>query len=66
MKLTRKQLITEGIQKCQTATAKAVKHKGHSDPALKELAEAVHFLAFGMQEIALALTEDGRENDLPI
>ena len=62
--LSRAELVAEGVQKCQTATAIAVKLKGHADPAVKELANAVHFLAFGVQEIGLALTEQGRTDDL--
>jgi len=64
--LSRKSLILEGIEKCKVATRKAVNLKSHEDPAIRELAEAVHFLAFGAQEIGLALTDPGRENNLPI
>lgn len=64
--LSRLELIREGIQKCQTATAKIERLKGHQDPAIQELANAIHFLAFGTQEIALALTDQSRVNDLPI
>ncbi len=63
---SRLELIQEGIQKCQTATAKAEPLKTHSDPAIKELATAIHFLAFGVQEIGLALADNGRTDDLPI
>jgi hypothetical protein len=64
--LSRKQLALEGIAKCQTATAKLEPLKRHPDPAVSELASAMHFLAFGMQEIALALTDESRDDDLPI
>lgn len=64
--LTRKQLILEGIQKAQTATAKLERLKSSTNPEVKELATAMHFLAFGMQEIALAISDEGRVNDLPI
>jgi hypothetical protein len=64
--LSRAELIAEGVQKCQAATAAAVELKGHPDPAVQELAKAIHFLAFGVQEIAQALTEQGRVDNLPI
>ncbi|KDA05545.1 hypothetical protein DC31_13710 [Microbacterium sp. CH12i] len=63
---SRQTLVLEGIQKCQRATAKIERLKGHQDPAIQELAEAMHFLAFGVQEIGLALTDQGREDDLAI
>jgi len=66
MSATRLELIAEGVKKCQTATATAIELKGHQDPAVKELANAIHFLSFGVQEIALALTEESRVDDLPI
>lgn len=66
MTSTRLDLVREGIQKCQTATAAAVKLKGHQDPAVQELAKALHFLAFGVQEIALAISDEGRLDNLPI
>ncbi|MCV7065640.1 hypothetical protein H7H51_07760 [Mycolicibacterium farcinogenes] len=66
MSSSRLTLIREGIQKCRTATAKATPLKSHSDPAVRELANAIHYLAFGMQEIGLALSDESRVDDLPI
>ncbi|MBF4512013.1 hypothetical protein ITJ66_05875 [Plantibacter sp. VKM Ac-2885] len=66
MTQSRLELIHAGIQKSQTATATAVRLKGHSDPAIRELAQALHHLAFGVQEIALALSDENRGDDLPI
>lgn len=63
---SRLELVHEAIQKCQTATAKVEPLKTHSDPAVKELATAIHFLAFGVQQIGLALADNGRTDDLPI
>lgn len=63
---SRRTLALEGIQKCKTATAKLERLKRHQDPAIQELAEALHFVAFGVQEIALAITDESREDDLPI
>ncbi|MDM2015318.1 MULTISPECIES: hypothetical protein [Mycobacteroides] len=63
---TRLGIVLEGIQNCQTATTKVARLRSHSDPAIKELANAVHFLSYGVQQIGLALSEDGREDDLPI
>ncbi|MCC2032201.1 hypothetical protein [Microbacterium allomyrinae] len=61
-----RELILEGIQQCHTATAIAVQLKTHRDPAVAELAKAVHFLSFGIQQIGLALSDEGRIDDLPI
>lgn len=66
MTQSRLELIHAGIQKCQTATATAVHLKGYNDPAIRELAQALHNLAFGVQEIALALSDENRGDDLPI
>lgn len=63
---TRLELIQEAIQNCQSATAKVKRHRSHSDPAVKELADAIHFLSFGVQQIGLALSDQNRHNDLPI
>lgn len=62
---SRRELALEGIQKLQTATAKAVPLKNSDNPEVRELAEAVHLLAFGAQEIGLALTDQGRTTDFP-
>ena len=64
--LSRKQLALEGIAKCQKAMEKvvALQERG-SSPEIRELANAVRWLSFGVQEIALALTEEGRVDDLP-
>ncbi len=63
---SRLELVHEGIQKCQTATAKVQDLKSNSDPAIQELATALHFLAYGVQQIGLALADESRTNDLPI
>ncbi|MFB7837742.1 hypothetical protein ACWIGW_44275 [Nocardia brasiliensis] len=63
---TRLELVKEGIQNCQAATVKAAKLQTHSDPAVKELANAIHFLSFGVQQIGLAIADEGRSDDLPI
>lgn len=63
---SRLELVHEAIQKCQVATAKVEQLKTHSDPAIKELATAIHFLAFGVQQIGLALADNSRTDDLPI
>lgn len=62
---TRLELVREAIQNCQSATAKVSRHRSDKDPAIKELADAVHFLSFGVQQIGLALSDEGRHNDLP-
>ncbi|SKW48643.1 Uncharacterised protein [Mycobacteroides abscessus subsp. massiliense] len=63
---TRLGIALEGIKNCQSATTKVARLRSHSDPAIKELADAVHFLAFGVQQIGLAISEEGRQDDLPI
>lgn len=63
---SRRDLILEGIENCKTATSRAVELKGHSDPAIQSLAEAIHFLSYGAQQIGLALTDPSRANDLPL
>ena len=54
---SRRELVLEGIQNCQRATAIAVQLKGHQDPAVQQLAQAIHLAAFGAQQIGLALTD---------
>ncbi|WP_377324693.1 hypothetical protein ACFJIY_07500 [Pimelobacter simplex] len=63
---TRRNLILEGIENCKQATSRAVDLKDHADPAVQSLAEAIHFLSYGAQQIGLALTDEGRVNDLPL
>lgn len=66
MQSSRLELVREGIQNCQSATAKVARLRSHPDPAVHELANAIHFLSFGVQQIGQALAEDGRIDDLPI
>ena len=66
MSSTRLELVREAIQNCQSATAKVRGLRGHHDPAVKELADAIHFLSYGAQQIALALSDKSRADDLPI
>ncbi|MGB3602755.1 MAG: hypothetical protein WBA38_04285 [Gordonia sp. (in: high G+C Gram-positive bacteria)] len=66
MQSTRRELVREGIQNCETASAKVARLRSHSDPAVKEIANAIHFLSFGVRQIGQALAEDGRIDDLPI
>lgn len=64
--LSRKSMILEGIEKCKTATAKAVDVRDSTtDPEVKKLAEAIHWLSFGVQEMGLGLSDEGRVSDLP-
>ena len=63
---SRLELVREGIQNCQTASAKVRGLRSHCDPAVKEVADAIHFLAFAVQQIGLALSDEGRDDDLPI
>ncbi|BBZ65775.1 hypothetical protein MINS_12040 [Mycolicibacterium insubricum] len=63
---SRLDLVQEGIQNCQSATAKVSGLRSHGDPAIKELADAIHFLSFGVQQIGLALSDKGRDDNLPI
>lgn len=63
---SRLEIAREGIQNCQSATAKVARLRNHGDPAIQELANAIHFLSFGVQQIGLALADEGRGDDLPI
>lgn len=56
----------EGIHNCQTATEKVARLRTHTDPAVKELANAIHFLSYGVQQIGLAISDLGRADNLPI
>ena len=59
-------MILEGIEKCKTATAKAIDVRDSTtDPEVKKLAEAIHWLSYGVQEMGLGLTDDRRTGDLP-
>lgn len=62
---SRRELTLEAIGNLQAASARAVKLKDSNDPEIKSLAEAVHFLSFGAQQIALALSDEGRADDFP-
>lgn len=63
---SRLDLVHEGIGNCQAASAKVAGLRSHADPAVKELANAIHFLSFGVQQIGQALAEEGRADNLPI
>jgi hypothetical protein len=62
---SRLELVHEGIQNCRSATGKVERLRLHNDPVTKELADAIHFLSFGVQQIGLALADEGRTDDLP-
>lgn len=63
---SRLDLVREGIGNCQAATAKVAGLRTHTDPAVQELANAIHFLSYGVQQIGLALADEGRNDDLPV
>lgn len=63
---SRLDLVREGIQNCQSATAKVRGLRTHHDPVIQELANAIHFLSFGAQQIGLAIADEGRQDNLPI
>lgn len=63
---SQRELVLEAIQNAQTATSKAVPLKNHSDPQVRDLANAVHHVAFALQQIGLALTDSGREKNLNV
>lgn len=64
--LTAKQALEEARSNMAhgTTIAAQLKDSAQSDE-VRQLAEAVHFIGFGAQQIVLALTESGRVNDLP-
>jgi len=61
---SQRELVLEAIEKGKVATSKAVPLKSSPDPQVRELAAAVHQLAYALQQIGLALTDDGREKNL--
>lgn len=63
---TRLETVRAGIQNCKTATDKAARLRSHSDPAVRDLADAIYFLSYGAQQIGLALSDESRADDLPI
>lgn len=63
---SQRELVLEAIQKGQTATAKVVGLKTSPSPEVRELAEAVHQLAYALQRVGLALTDQGREKNLSV
>lgn len=63
---SQRELVLEAIEKGRVATEKAVKVKSSADPEVQELAAAVHYLAYALQQIGLALTDEGREKNLSV
>ena len=63
---SQRQLVLDAIQNFKTATESSVRLKSSNDPEVAELAKAVHFLAYGAQQIGLALTDEGRERNLSV
>ncbi|GAB2747808.1 hypothetical protein GCM10027039_01820 [Terrabacter koreensis] len=64
--LTTKEALDEARSNMAHGTTIAARLKESADsPEVRQLAEALHFIGFGAQQIALALTEPGRVNDLP-
>ncbi len=66
MSSSQRELVLEAIRNAQTATAKAVPLTDSSDPQVRELAIATHHLAFALQQIGLALTDEGRVRNLNV
>lgn len=62
--ISQRELVLEAIEKGKFATEKAVNLKSSADPEVRELATAVHHLAYALQQIGLALTDEGRDKDL--
>lgn len=66
MSSSQRDLVLDAIRNAQTATAKAVPLKSSSDPQVRDLAIATHHLAFALQQIGLALTDEGRVRNLNV
>lgn len=55
---TRREALEEARANIATGTSKAAELKRNAQSAeVRELAEAVHFIGFGAQQVALALTD---------
>lgn len=62
---TRREIALEGIENLKRATSIATNLKDYgSTQEIRDLAKALHFAAYGAQQIGLALTDRGRVNDL--
>ncbi|MEW6961587.1 hypothetical protein [Trueperella pyogenes] len=63
--LSRRDFALEGIANLQRSMEIALSvEDSTSSPELKKLAQALRFASFGAQQIGLALTDEGRVNDL--
>lgn len=64
---TRNELVIEALENMRYGTTIAAQLKQNaSSGEVRELAEAVHFIGFGAQQIGLALSDAGRVNDLQL
>ena len=63
---SQRELVLEAIEKGKVATEKAVRVKPSANPEVQELAAAVHHLAYALQQIGLALTDEGRDKNLSV
>lgn len=65
--LTRREALDEARQNIATGTSKAAALKDSAQSKeVRELANAVYWIGFGATQIANALTDEGRTNDLPL
>jgi non-ribosomal peptide synthetase component E (peptide arylation enzyme) len=63
---SQRELVLEAIANGKVATEKAAVLKDSSHLEVRELASAVHYLAFALQQVGLALTDEGRDKDLSV
>lgn len=64
--LSRKDALEHARSNIAHGTNIAAQLKGSAQSEeIRQLAQAVHYIGFGAQEIVLALTDTGRVNDLP-
>jgi hypothetical protein len=64
---SQRELVLEAIQNSKSAVERAVTLKDSAnDPQVRELATAVHFLGYALQQVGLALTDEGRQKNLNV
>lgn len=66
MMSSQRELVLEAVQNAKVATSKSVPLKSSDSAEIRDLAIAVHHVSFALQQIGLALTDDGRERNLNV
>lgn len=64
--VSRKRMLINALSNVATGNARLARLKDSTNPEIRELATAAHFIGFGVAEALQALTEEDHENDLPL